>query len=76
MTTLGATPLAISIAARMAAVDELALLAAMVVAASVIGAVVALVLLDVTVPTSYRLATAQRPSVLPLAASQDVSQAA
>jgi hypothetical protein len=75
MTTPIAAPLAVSLAARMAAVDALALLAAIVVAASVIGGLVAFVLLDLTAPRSYRLATARRPSVR-LSAHQDVSQAA
>jgi len=51
------------------------LLVAIVVAASVIGGLVAFVLLDLTAPRSYRLATARRPSVR-LSAHQDVSQAA
>jgi len=76
MTIPIAAPLAISVAARMAAVDALALLAAIVVAASVIGGVVALVLLDLTAPRSYRLGAAQRPSVLRPSANQNVSQAA
>jgi hypothetical protein len=76
MTTPIAAPLATSVAARMAAVDALALLAAIVVAVSVISGLVAWVLLDLTPPRSYRLATAQRPSVPRLSANQDVSQAA
>lgn len=68
MTTAIALPLATSSAARIAAVDALALLAAIVVAVSVVGILVASVLFDPTSPREYRLPAASprrrpRPAV-------------
>ena len=68
MTTATAVPLAASIAARVATVDALALLAAIVVAVSVVGILVAWVLFDPSSPRPYRLAAASpcrraRPAV-------------
>jgi hypothetical protein len=57
MTTAIAVPLATSIAARVAAVDALALLSAIVVAVSVVGILVASVLFDPSSPREYRLPT-------------------
>ena len=56
MTTATAVPLLTSTAARMAGVDALALLAAIVVAVSVMGILVAWVLLDPSSARPYRLA--------------------
>jgi len=53
-----AVSLATSTAARVAAVDALALLAAIVVAFSVVGLLVAWVVFDPSVPRPYRLAVA------------------
>lgn len=76
MTTQIAVSLATSTAARMAAVDALTLLAAVLVAVAVIGGLVASVLFDPSVPRPYRFATTARSSRTPLSANQDVSQAA
>ena len=56
MTTAIAVPLADATAARMAAVDALALLTAIVVAVSVVGILVASVLFDPSSPRPYRFA--------------------
>jgi len=58
MTTAIAVPLAASTAARMAAVDALALLTAIVVAVSVVGILVASMLFDPSSPREYRLPVA------------------
>jgi hypothetical protein len=76
MTTPIAVSLATSTAARMAAVDTLALLAAIVVAVSVVGVLVASVLFDPSAPRPYRLATAHPRRVPPLSANQDIPHAA
>jgi len=57
MTTAIVLPLAPSTAARLAAVDALALLAAIVLAVSVVGILVASVLSDRSSPRPYRFAT-------------------
>ena len=58
MTTAIAVPLAAATAARMAAVDALALLTAIVVAVSVVGILVAWMLFDPSSPREYRLPVA------------------
>ena len=58
MTTAIAVPLAAATAARMAAVDALALLTAIVVAVSVVGILVASMLFDPSSPREYRLPVA------------------
>jgi len=70
MTTPIAVSLATSTAARMAGVDALALLAAIVVAVSVVGALSALLFLERSAQRPYRLASpssgsAPRPAEIP-----------
>jgi hypothetical protein len=76
MTTHIAASLATSIAARMAAVDTLALFAAVVGAVAVIGSLVGSMLLDLTAPRPYLLTMARRGGVPRLPSNRDVSQAA
>lgn len=75
MTTHIAVSLATSTAARMEAVDALALLAAILVAVAVVGGLVASVLFDPSAPRPYLLGSAARRSI-PRLSKQDVSQAA
>ena len=58
MTTAIAVPLATLTAARVAAVDAVALLTAIVVAVSVVGILVASVLFDPSFPREYRFPAA------------------
>ncbi len=76
MTTQIAVSLATSTAARMDAVDALALLAAILVAVSVVGGLVASMLFDPSAPRPYRLSATAPRSAPRLSANQDVSQAA
>ena len=76
MTTPIAVSLATSTAARMAGVDALALLAAIVVALSVVGTLSALLLLDRSVRRPYRLATFTSRSTPRPAETSDVRYAA
>ena len=76
MTTPIAVSLATSIAARIAGVEAFALLAAIVVAVSVVGALSALLFLERSVERPYRLAiTASHETVRP-AATSDIRDAA
>jgi len=76
MTTATAVPLLTSTAARMAGVDALALLAAIVVAVSVVGTLVTWVLLDSSSARPYRLAAASPRSAARPAADQENRDAA
>jgi hypothetical protein len=76
MTSPVAVSLATSTAARMAGVDALAMLAAVVVAVSVVGALSALLRLDRSVERPYRLATTASRSTPRPAETSDVRYAA
>ena len=76
MTAPIAATLATSTAARMAAIDALALLAAIVVAVSVLGVLVASLLFDPSAPRPYRFPTALRRSAPLPSAAEDVRHAA
>jgi hypothetical protein len=76
MTTSMAVSLATSTAARMATVDTLALLAAIVVAVSVVGALVAPLLFARSLRRPYRLVTTSPSNTPRSAASHDVRYAA
>jgi hypothetical protein len=76
MTTATAVPLAASIAARVAAVNALALLAAIVVAVSVVGILVSWFLFDPSCPRPYRLATASPRRGARPTAEQEIRYAA
>jgi len=71
-----AVSLATSTAARMAGVDAFALLAAIVIAVSVVGGLSALILLDRSVQRPYRLVTFASRSTPRPSASPDVRYAA
>ena len=76
MTTSMAMSLATSTAARMAAIDALALLAAIAVAVSVAGALVAPLLFERSLPRPYRLFGASPSNVSRWTAHDDVRDAA
>jgi len=76
MTTAIAVPLAAATAARMAAVDALALLTAIVVAVSVVGILVASVLFDPSFPREYRLPAVSPRRRVRAAANEEVRYAA
>jgi len=76
MTTSMAMSLATSTAARMAAIDALALLAAIAVAVSVAGALVAPLLFERSTRRPYRLLTASPSNVSRSSANHDVRYAA
>ena len=76
MTTPIAVSLAISIAARMAGVDALAMLAAIVVAVSVVCALSALLFLERSDERPYRLAIGASHETVRPAATFDVRDAA
>jgi len=76
MTTPIVVSLATSTASRIAAVNALALLAAVLVAVSVVGILVAWVLFDPCIPRPYRLGIAPSRSTARLSANQDIPHAA